>query len=173
MCPGCNLSGDDCIITHVAFNPEVLESFGKRCKNKDEQDALIQLAISYLNDQNKIKLSTNFTLLDADYKSCDPNSTEDESIRLAFGLEKNPLAKELEKLGKTFAPVAHITARDPHLIDQISSDGKINPISVERENPEPSIKIPGMRRCQTAVCTCGVWNVKSVNGAVCPKAGFL
>lgn len=120
---------------HTAFHPDVLDQFGKSCKNNEERDALIRLAIAYVEDQNKVKLSTHYFIQDFEFKGNTDNISED------FGLAKDPMKEEFEKLAKTFAPVADIATRDPELIDQMTRGDKT---AVTKEEVISDIKIPGL-----------------------------
>lgn len=126
--------------THVAFHPEVIDQFGKTCKSKDEQDALIQLAFAYIEDQQKLKLSKTYHIVDEEFKG-DP-----KTIREDFGLGRDPMKEEMEKLAKSFAPLADIATKDPELIDRLSSGGDFTASkeNLIREEATPDIKIPGM-----------------------------
>lgn len=120
---------------HVAFHPGVLDKLGKDCASKNEQDSLIQLALAYIEDQNKVHLSKHYYIQDFDFKG------DTSSIRDDFGLAKDPMKAEFEKLAKSFAPVADIATKDPELIDQMTSgDG----IKVTGEETKTSITIPGI-----------------------------
>ncbi|XP_067935796.1 PIH1 domain-containing protein 2-like [Watersipora subatra] len=131
-----NEQDDEHFIINVAFHPEVLEKFGKQCTRKDEQEALIHLAITYAEDQNSIKLSAHYYIQDFNFKG------DNGSIRDDFGLPQDPMKKELEKLAKSFAPLADIATKDPELIEQQLNGSEVK-VSLEEKN-QSDIKIPGV-----------------------------
>lgn len=123
----------------MAFHPDVTDQFGKTCKSRDEQNALIQLAFAYVEDQQKVKLSPTYHIIDEDFKG-DP-----KTVREDFGLGKDPMKDEMEKLAKSFAPIADIATKDPGLIDNLTSDNiKTSNTNMVKEEVTPDIRIPGM-----------------------------
>mgnify|MGYP001796180192 FL=1 len=116
------------------------DKFGKTCKNKEEQDALIQLAFAYVEDQQKLKLSKTYHITSIEFKG-DP-----KTIREDFGLGKDPMKEEMEKLAKSFAPVADIATKDPSLLEKLSNDSikTSQNDNIIKEEMTADIRIPGM-----------------------------
>lgn len=126
-------------VIHVAFNPEVLELYGKTCKSQEEKDALVKLAIAYIEDNNKTKLSHNYYAVTKYDFHGDTNT-----IREDFGLEKDDMSEELKNLAQTFGPVADIAARDPEILKKMATgDIRTSESEVLKEKVIPDIKIPG------------------------------
>ena len=69
---------------NIAFNPEVLEKYGKNAKNELEREMLINLGFQFVESQNKVKIQTSkFKILDethfGDLKECIAKLTKKEA----------------------------------------------------------------------------------------------
>ncbi|KAI8779613.1 PIH1 domain-containing protein 2 [Biomphalaria glabrata] len=53
-------------LTSVAFNPQVLEEYGRNAKNPVDGDTLIQLALDYIEAQCNVKVHRTYTVLSKD-----------------------------------------------------------------------------------------------------------
>ncbi|XP_048254000.1 PIH1 domain-containing protein 2-like isoform X1 [Haliotis rufescens] len=93
-------------MTSVSFNPQVLDKYGRDSSNLTDRDTLINLAMDYIEDQQKVKVSRRYTILDRDtpHKGCLKH------IQKSF-TSKNKDDKEfesnLENLEKSFGPLGH------------------------------------------------------------------
>lgn len=125
------------VVIHVAFHPNVIEEFGLACESEEERDALIQLAINYLEDQHKMKLFRQYSILDEAFKG------NVETIRADFGLDNTAKLKEdINKLVEGFGPVSEVAAQNPSYSTILTSETSINSFNNSTIDPK-TIKIPG------------------------------
>ena len=99
------LTGAEKIVC-VAFNPEVLKMFGIHCKDLPDRNLLINLAIDFIEDRNKLKLSRNFTLLNEDHviHGC-PDSAK-QSLLGKFTKKDEEFEADLGAIQEKFGPMA-------------------------------------------------------------------
>ncbi|GFO29876.1 pih1 domain-containing protein 2 [Plakobranchus ocellatus] len=116
-------------LTAVAFNPKVLEKFGKNCCNPIDADTLVHLALDYVEHEQKVKVSRTYTILPSDT----PVKGDLELVRLCFtkAFQRNskakggivgtskPLDKDVAELEKTFGPLS--SSERESLLSQLSN----------------------------------------------------
>lgn len=127
----------------LAFNPRILEDHGKTCRIEEQQQALINLAIDYVQDTQKVSISRNYCILGNNvvYKG------NIEKARL--GLTKQfkdadeNYEAEMENLQKNFAPMA---SSGNGLLNELSNitvkDNKENVKGPKLKKEEPEIRLP-------------------------------
>ncbi|KAJ8316580.1 hypothetical protein KUTeg_005870 [Tegillarca granosa] len=139
----------------VAFNPKILEEYGRNCKNKIDQETLINLAIDYIHDQQKIKLSRQFKLLGEEtlYKG-QINVIENSFTKK--DKSSTEMENQISELEKTFGPLtgnekesllsklSNISVNDDQVNTTPSqargtSDRVIFPLQNEHENPKKGL----------------------------------
>lgn len=107
-------------IANVAFNPEVLRMYGREASNAEERDALVCLAINYIEDQSKIRLSRSYTI-----EACDCKGSIAMAIDGLRGKDRpTKEVDELDELARTFGPLAEATrgsSISEHLLRMASS----------------------------------------------------
>ena len=152
-------------MTSVAFNPRVLEEFGRNCRNMTDADTLVQLALDYVENEQKVKLTRTYTILPVNttYKG------DLKLVRLCFtkAFQKNMkgkangdmegFSKDMEEMEKTFGPLS--SKEKESLLSQLSNismSSSTSPSSGEGLGPnsgsqttsdsvsQSSIRIPGM-----------------------------
>ncbi|RUS80772.1 hypothetical protein EGW08_011495 [Elysia chlorotica] len=144
-------------LTSVAFNPRVLKEFGRDCPNMTDADTLVQLALDYIEHEQKVKLTRSYTILPADT----PLKGDLELVRLCFtkAFQKNmkgkasgkggAFSKDVEEMEKTFGPLSS-TERDSLLsqLSNISMSPSTSPSSQDKSGDphltSDGIRIPGL-----------------------------
>ncbi|XP_046557486.1 PIH1 domain-containing protein 2-like [Haliotis rubra] len=90
-------------LTSVAFNPKVLDNYGRDSSNLTDRDTLINLAMDYIEDQQKVKLNHQYTILDRDtpHKGC---LKRIEKSFTSKSKDDKEFESNLENLEKSFSP---------------------------------------------------------------------
>lgn len=137
-----NFTGDF-TYSGVAFNPKILEEFGIDCKNSMDRNSLINLAIDYVFNQNKVTLSRSFTILPSKSKS----KGNLPVLQKAFqGLNKNAdqeFDEHLSEMEKTFG-LQGCGAKDSLLNKLAHMSTEDN----EQDKNAPNIQLPGLGKEQ-------------------------
>ena len=129
----------------VSFNPKVLEEFGKDSKLWEERNLLINLAIDYIQDQHKVKVSRSYTLLPNSVTHKGPVKQLKESYGKKVKSADEQLEKDLNELEKTFGPITEGSKES--MLKKLSTmalgdeDGDSQSQTLLRN--EPKIKLPG------------------------------
>ncbi|XP_005110123.1 PIH1 domain-containing protein 2 [Aplysia californica] len=93
-------------LASVAFHPRVLEEYGRNAKNPADGDTLIQLALDYIEAEQKVKVARTYTILpeDTPYKG----DLEFVQLSLSKRLRKqdDQFDHDMSELEKTFGPMA-------------------------------------------------------------------
>ena len=123
-------------LTSVAFNPRVLEKFGRNCSNQTDADTLVQLALDYIENEQKVKLTRTYTIFPVDT----PYKGDLELVRLCFtkafqkknskgknGREPTGFSKDVEEMEKTFGPLS--SSERESLLSQLSNISVSSPSS--------------------------------------------
>lgn len=114
-------------LTSVAFNPRVLEKFGRICPNPTDADTLVQLALDYIENEQNVKITRTYTILPVDtaYKG------DLELVRLCFtksfqrnnkgkaGGDNSSFSTDVEEMEKTFGPLS--SSERESLLSQLSN----------------------------------------------------
>ena len=89
-------------LVSVAFNPKVLNEFGREAKNPVDADTLVQLALDYIEHEQKVKVSRTYTVLPTDTT----HKGEMEFVRLSLGKklsnQDHLFEQNMKNLGKQF-----------------------------------------------------------------------
>ena len=90
----------------VAFNTKVLQEFGIQSHLAAERKMLINLAIDYLQDAQKLNVSRNYTLLNKDRTCKGPVDKARDCLSHRFQSTDKKFNSDLEELEKSFGPLA-------------------------------------------------------------------
>ncbi|ESO83338.1 hypothetical protein LOTGIDRAFT_236638 [Lottia gigantea] len=131
-------------IVSVAFNPKVLEEFGRDAKNSADLDTLINLAMDYIDQLNKVKCSRSYSILPKD----DLYKGDLKKLQKSFSVKSEQKDKEFsdnfDELSKTFGPLAG--ASKGGLFEQLANiavdDNTEKTTGVESEQKGPQIFLP-------------------------------
>jgi len=138
--------GSSVTVVPVAFNPKVLQDYGIDSSLMEERRLLVNLAIDYVEDQNKVSLSRDFIVLPKSTSCKGPIAmSKDVLLKKVSGQEKK--LSELSELEKTIGPLAAV-CKDALLKDfshvtshySAGDDSDVQNISV---NCQPELKLPG------------------------------
>lgn len=91
---------------NVAFHPTVTDEFGITSDRIQERNMLINLAIDYLQDQHKLKISRHFSILNSKIKYKGKLKKAVEMLTSKHKAEDEEFKKELDGLEKTLGPMA-------------------------------------------------------------------
>jgi len=89
----------------VAMNPNVLEQFGRNCKNQIDADTLIQLAIDYVENEQNIKVSRTYTVLPEDTLYKGELQFIQISLSNKLGKKDEHFEDDIKRLEKQFGPM--------------------------------------------------------------------
>jgi len=102
----CDDDGSTVTVVPVAFNSKVLQDYGIDSSLMEEQRLLINLAIDYIEDQNKVSLSRNFVVLPKSTQCKGPiGKSKDVMLRKVSGQDTH-FSNKLGELENTFGPLA-------------------------------------------------------------------
>ena len=93
-------------IVCVAFNPEVLKTFGIESDLVADRNLLINLAIDFLEARNEIKISRHFTLFDKNHTLHGCHEKAKESLMGLFKKEEGQFEADLSEIEQKFGPMA-------------------------------------------------------------------
>ena len=141
-------------IVNIAFCPKVISEFGIESNLVAERNLLINLGISYVEDQHKLTLSKNFTLLDKQHRYKGTLVKALETLTQKMKNSDKEYEKELGELEKNLGSMA-FGAKDS-LLNQLSNIGVSDPSTMEQQyvpdDPriedvakEPEITLPGQQ----------------------------
>ncbi|KAK3107152.1 hypothetical protein FSP39_008233 [Pinctada imbricata] len=86
----------------VAFNPKILEEYGRKTKYPNDRDTLVMLAIDYIQAQHNVTLSRNYTLLGESI----PYKGNLRKMQKAFtGKSDQEMDEQLSELENSFGPL--------------------------------------------------------------------
>ncbi|ELU10021.1 hypothetical protein CAPTEDRAFT_21160 [Capitella teleta] len=97
--------GDYQVIS-VAFNPSVLKDYGLDCRSEEERQMLIHLALDFVCDVHKFKLSRDYSILCKDEKCKGSLKKAQESILKKVNGSEDDVKNELGDLENMFGPMA-------------------------------------------------------------------
>ncbi|KAK6172273.1 hypothetical protein SNE40_015970 [Patella caerulea] len=130
-------------ISSVAFNPKVLEEFGREAKNLADQDTLVNLALDYIDDLNKIKCSRSYIILPKDNLYKGSLTKLQKSFTKKTSDNDKKLNEDFDEMLKTFGPLGRSSNSKGSLLEQLAT------IAVEDDTPptsspekEPQIILP-------------------------------
>ena len=89
----------------VAFNPDILQRFGLHSDLVEERRMLIHLAMDYLEDQHKVKLSRHYTLLGKEMICKGSKKVAIQSLMKKSAQKDEEFHQQLNELEKTFGPI--------------------------------------------------------------------
>ncbi|CAF0714461.1 unnamed protein product [Brachionus calyciflorus] len=116
---------------NVAFNPNIMEKYGKNCDNKEELEMLIDLAIKFVENQNKCKID------DTEFKILNSNTYGDLSKNISKLTQKtNDKAKSDLELAKE--ALGSMGLGDKNLPDNLLNE--LAGLSVDK-NDSKSLKV--------------------------------
>ena len=90
----------------VAFSPKVLQDYGIDSSLMEEQKMLINLAIDYIEDQNKVTLSRDFFVLPKSARCKGPIAKSKDVLLKKVSGQDEAFSSELSELEETFGPLA-------------------------------------------------------------------
>jgi len=150
---GCSLftvsddDGSTVTVVPVAFNSKVLQDYGIDSSLMEERRLLINLAIDYIEDQNKVTLSRDFVVLPKSTQCKGPVAKSKDVLLKKFSGKDTAFSNELGELEKTFGPLA-AGCKDALLQDLscISSrDDEVDNAMFQKatSGSQPQLKLPG------------------------------
>lgn len=167
------------LLAAVSFHPKVIEEFGLDAKKAEEQEALVNLAIDYLQDQHKLTISRQYKILPRDCPIKGSLENLLQTFRQQTVKEDEKLENELDELEKTFGPMA-AGAKDTvlnHLknISVSQSDSSKNTTShqpeIVLETSKPNhptkkglIEEIGIESAREDSCPCPEYSLKTDSG---------
>lgn len=123
----------------IGFNPSVLTDFGRDSSLVAERRMLVNLALDYICDQHKVKVSRDYTLLGPDELCKGPEKLAIESLTQKTPFREQSMDNELSELEKMFGPMA--AGCKESLLKEVSNMTLNNEESVQSERPLPEIRI--------------------------------
>jgi len=135
--------GSTVTVVPVAFNPKVLQDYGIDSSLMEEQRLLINLAIDYIEDQNKVTLSRDFLVLPRCTLCKGPVAKSKEVLLKKVGGQDTSFSNRLGDLEKTLGPLA-AGCKDALLTD-LSSDsvGANAELEKDASSSQPELRLPG------------------------------
>jgi len=139
--------GSTVTVVPVAFNPKVLQDYGIDSSLMEEQRLLINLAIDYIEDQNKVTLSPDFVVLPKSTICKGPVAKSKDVLLKKVGGQDTHFSNRLGDLEKTLGPLAAV-CKDALLTDLssvISQDSVGANAKLEKDSPssQPELRLPG------------------------------
>jgi len=139
--------GSSVTVVPVAFNPKVLEDYGIDSPLMKERSLLVNLAIDYVEDQNKVSVSRDFIVLPKSTPCKGPAAmSKDVLLKKVSGQDKT-FGNELSEFDKTFGCLAAshkdaLLKELSHVRNQYSAhdDANLQNVCV---SCEPQLKLPG------------------------------
>ncbi|XP_013397361.1 PIH1 domain-containing protein 2 [Lingula anatina] len=136
---------EDIKVVSIAFNPQIVQDYGHEAENPAERDALINLGLDYVQDQQKVTISRNYKLLDESTLYKGDLAQLRQGLTQRFQKEDDEYNKQMSDLQKMFGPIAE---SNESLIGQLSNltsdDSKVKtspPVQKETE-----IRVPGLSK---------------------------
>ena len=134
----------------VAFNPKVLQDYGIDSSLMEERRLLVNLAIDYVEDQNKVSVSRDFIVLPK-LTPCkgSPAMSTDALLKKISG-QGEVFSSELSELEKTFGPLAAgnkgtLLKDCPYVRTQYSADDNVDLQNIS-VSCQPELKLPGQTK---------------------------
>jgi len=93
-------------VVPVAFNSKVLQDYGIDSSLVEERRLLVNLAIDYVEDQNKVTLSRDFVILPKSTPFKGPVDRSRDILLKKVSGQESAFCNELSELEKTFGPLA-------------------------------------------------------------------
>jgi len=136
-------------VVPVAFNTKVLQDYGIDSSLTEEQRLLINLAIDYIEDQNKVTLSRDFVVLPKSTRCKGPVAKSKDVLVKKVSGQDTAFSSELSELEKSFGPLA--TGCKDALLKELSSarsqdnavDNAVNAELLKTLSSEPELRFPG------------------------------
>jgi len=139
--------GSSVTVVPVAFNPKVLQDYGIDSSLMEEQRLLVNLAMAYIEDQNKVTVSHDFVVLPKSTKCKGPVAkSEDVLLRKVSGQDTH-FSNKLGELEKAFGPLA--TGCKDALLTDLSSAISQEDVGDNAElqkalsSSQPELRLPG------------------------------
>uniref|UniRef100_A0A0B7A7Y4 PIH1 domain-containing protein 2 n=1 Tax=Arion vulgaris TaxID=1028688 RepID=A0A0B7A7Y4_9EUPU len=135
-------------LVSVAFNPRVLEKYGRHAKNHVDGDTLVQLALDYIEHEQKVKVTRTYVVLPIDT----PHKGDINLVRLYFSKLSNKNGQGFEKqmgdLENTFGPLtSHEKDSLLSQLSRITEDSSNGTSGFQTDNSHgvlPEIKLTGI-----------------------------
>jgi len=139
--------GSTVTVVPVAFNSKVLQDYGIDSTLMEEQRLLVNLAIDYIEDQNKVKLSRNFLVLPKSTSCKGPVAKSKDVLLKKVSGQGTDFSNQLGELEKTFGPLA-TGCKDALLTDLstiISQDNACDNGQLQHasSSSQPELRLPG------------------------------
>ncbi|XP_013408362.1 PIH1 domain-containing protein 2-like [Lingula anatina] len=136
---------EDIKVVSIAFNPQIVQDYGHEAENPAERDALINLGLDYVQDQQKVTISRNYKLLDESTLYKGDLAQLRQGLTQRFQKEDDEYNKQMSDLQKMFGPIAE---SNESLIGQLSNltsdDSKVK--SSPPVQKETEIRVPGLSK---------------------------
>jgi len=139
--------GSSVTIVPVAFNSKVLQDFGIDSSLMEEQRLLVNLAIDYIEDQNKVTLSRDFIVLPKSTRCKGPVAKSKEVLLKKVSGQDMAFSSELDELEKTFGPLT--TGCKDALLKDLSSVRSQDTVDDNSglqkafSSSQPELRLPG------------------------------
>jgi len=153
--------GSSFTVVPVAFNPKVLQDYGIDSSLMEERRLLVNLAIDYVEDQNKVSVSRDFIVLPKSTLCKGPAAMSRDVLLKKISGQEESFSSGLSELEKTFGSVT-AGCKDALLKDmsyarsQYSADEDTDRLNISA-SCRPELKLPG------ATVKAGVKLVEEVN----------
>ncbi|XP_064650517.1 PIH1 domain-containing protein 2-like [Lineus longissimus] len=135
-------------VVSLGFNPKVLEEFGRDSKNPEELKAMVNLAISFVQDAHKVQLSRSYTILKRSIQCKGSEERTIKSLKSVFNKGDSETEKQIDDLKKSFAPMQAMASED--VIGNVKNSNGVTPNmdipiltkpGASFEQPDPAIRI--------------------------------
>ncbi|KAL3886865.1 hypothetical protein ACJMK2_026826 [Sinanodonta woodiana] len=131
-------------VISLAFNPQVLEKYGRHAENELDRKVLIEIGIMWVEQVNKhVKISQNFNLLDPDIPYKGSLQRIHQGFKKSFSTQDKQFEKDLSNLEENFGPLA--SAKPGTLLNQLANISVSNNESetvTTGTNSKPDIILP-------------------------------
>jgi len=138
--------GSTVTVVPVAFSSKILQEYGIDSCLMEEQRLLINLAIDYIEDQNKVTLSRHFVVLPKSTQFKGPIAKSKDALLKKVSGQDTEFCSKLGDVEKSLGPLA-TGCKDALLTDLssiVSQDSAGN--NTEHYNPagsQPELRLPG------------------------------
>jgi len=141
-----NDDGSTVTVVPVAFSSKILQDYGIDSSLLEEQRLLVNLAIDYVEDQNKVTLSRKFVILPKSTRFKGPIAKSKDALLKKVSCNDTQFCSKLGDLEKSLGPLA-TGCKDAlltNLSSVVSEDSAGN--NAEHHNPsgsQPELRLPG------------------------------
>ena len=153
--------GSSVTVVPVAFNPKVLHDYGIDSSFVEERRLLVNLAIDYIEDQNKVTVSRDFVVLPKSTR-CKGSiaKSKDVLLKKVSGYD-TAFSSELNELEKMLGPLA--TGCKDALLKDLSSISSHDSVDDNAELQKASLSCPPELRLPGKTVKSGVKLIEEVH----------